>query len=216
LELYYHKKKEKIKQLIEENLNICYDKDTLDSRRITAVIKFFQGYKERKRSPDRQVEQVNRQTPGGVMAQNVFAKKVDSALSAGAPGCLVLFEIDKPVQLEASDDKGMEAAVTDNVTTVLTGHFRKSDYFSQLKENEYAVWLNGIAEEDVSCIGRRVSAINDKLLHPQEGTAPATVSAGAAFGLRAADFKDLHKKAGRALYQVKIGGGCGFQVYTEK
>jgi GGDEF domain-containing protein len=101
---------------------------------------------------------------------------------------------------------------------MLTKNFRKSDYFSQLKENEYAVWLNGIAEADISCIGRRVSAINDRLLHPREqsGFSPVTVSAGAAFGGNAADFKELCKKAGRALYQVKVGGRCGFQVYTEK
>jgi GGDEF domain-containing protein len=182
------------------------------------VIKFFQSNKERKRSFGMQGEQINRDAPGGVMPEDLFAKRVQSALSAGLPGCLVLFETDKPKQAGAGGSGEPEEAMADNVMEMLTKNFRKSDYFSQLKENEYAVWLNGIAETDAPCIGRRVSAINDRLLHPQEqsGFAPVTVSAGAVFGRNAADFKELHKKAGRALQQVKVGGRCGCQVYAEK
>jgi diguanylate cyclase (GGDEF)-like protein len=182
------------------------------------VIKFFQSYKERKRSSGRQGEQINRDAPGGVMPENLFSKRVSNAIAAGVPGCLVLFETDKPKQAGAGGSREPEEAMADNVMEMLTKNFRKSDYISQLKENEYAVWLNGIVEADVSCIGRRVSAINDRLLHPQEqsGFSPVTVSVGAAFGRNAADFKELHKKAGRALYQVKVGGRCGFQVYTER
>jgi GGDEF domain-containing protein len=182
------------------------------------VIKFFQSYKERKRTSGGQGEQINREAPGGVMPEDLFAKRVGNAIAAGVPGCLVLFETDKPKQAGAGSIEEPKEPMADNVMEILTKNFRKSDYFSQLKEGEYAIWLNGIAEADISCIGRRVSAINDRLLHPREqsGFSPVTVSAGAVFGGNAADFKELHKKAGRALYQVKVGGRCGFQIYIER
>jgi PleD family two-component response regulator len=175
-----------------------------------AVIKqFIRGHKKGERIPREQSEQENRQDLGGVMPEEVFVKKVGRAISMGAPGCLILFEIDEPVQTGGET----EAGSTDNVMTVLTRNFRKTDYFSQFKEDEYAVWLDGITMADEECIGRRVSAINDKLLHPHEGTASTTVSAGAAFGWSASDFRDLRKKAGKALYQVQVGGSCGCKVY---
>lgn len=177
------------------------------------IMQFIRGHKKGERIPCQQSEQENRQDAGGVMPEDVFVKKVGRAISTGVPGCLVIFEIDGPVQTGGVDRGEMEAGVADNVMTVLTRNFRKTDCFSQFKEDEYAVWLEGITMADEECIGKRVSAINDKLLHPHEGTASATVSAGAAFGWSASDFKDLRKKAGRALYQVQVGGSCGCKVY---
>lgn len=71
------------------------------------------------------------------------------------------------------------------------------------------LWLPFAERDAASKLRRRVGIINDRLLHPQGGIPPATVSVGAAFCQAGDDCRGLMKRAYKALCTVKESGRCG-------
>lgn len=143
-----------------------------------------------------------------------FEKSISTRLAGDEKGCFLLIDVDKLKEINDSYNHDMGDAVLKNVALTVRLGFRNCDDISRLESDEFAVWLSGLSEDSVDCIRKRIAAVNDKLLHPEYGIPPVSISAGAAFSEQGDDFRRLYKKANGALYRVKVGGRCGFEAHV--
>lgn len=141
-----------------------------------------------------------------------FEKIVGNKLAEKEQGCLLLFDVDKMKEVNDSYSYDMGDAVIRNVAAILKRSFRGGDCTVRLKSDEFAAWLTELSEDNVADIRQWIASVNDRLLHPGDGMPAVSVSVGAAFSEEGDDFKSLYKKANGALYRVKVGGRCGFEI----
>lgn len=157
---------------------------------------------------------VERDTLTGVVNRGTFEKMVGKILADGEEkGCLLLVDIDNLEEINKSYGRDMGDIILRNVAQRLTLSFRSCDYIGRLGNDEFAVWLAELSGDSADYIRTRIAAVNDRLMHPEEGVAPVSLSVGAAFGDAGDEYKSLYKKADSALYRVKVGGRCGFEAF---
>lgn len=143
-----------------------------------------------------------------------FEKSIRTRLAGEEKGRLLLIDVDKLKEINDSYNHDMGDTVLRNVALTVRLCFRNCDDISRLESDEFAVWMRDLSQDSVDCIRQRIASVNDRLLHPEYSIPPVSISAGAAFSETGDDFKSLYKKANGALYRVKVGGRCGFEVYT--
>lgn len=212
--LYYTQ----IFSVIKKHVQSAANGEVLDDRGICELRYLAENYndnlekryeKERKRH-----KRVDNDPITGAVNRGTFIKTVGQILSEEEePGCLLLINADRLQNINDTYSYDMGDAVLRNIVRTLQRSFRSCDYIGRLGNDEFGVWLGELSLDSAEYIRRRIATINDRLLHPKDEIAPVTLSVGAAFGEQGDDFKSLHKKAEKALYQVKIGGRCGCEVY---
>lgn len=98
---------------------------------------------------------------------------------------------------------------------ILKESFRTTDYPARIGGDEFAAILTNITEDMQSVIKRKITEMNEALLHPEDGLPPVSLSIGVAFS-ESGYAEELYKKADLALYQVKENGRCGCAFYQEE
>ena len=151
-----------------------------------------------------------------VVKQGTFEKIIDKILDGEEEqGCLLLIDTDKLNEINDSYSHDMGDAVLKNIAATLERSFRSCDCIGRIGDDEFAVWLGELYRDSTEYIRRRIAAINDRLLHPEDGIPPVTLSVGVAFSCPGDNYKSLYKRAEKALYRVKTGGRCGCEVQDE-
>ncbi|MCD7726710.1 MAG: GGDEF domain-containing protein [Clostridiales bacterium] len=142
-----------------------------------------------------------------------FEEAVGARLAAGEEtGCLLLIDVDRLREINGSYGREAGDAVLKDVFAQVRRTFGGCNYAGRLGSDEFALWLAGLSADRAGDIRREIALVNDRLLHSRHGVPPASVSVGGAFGAPGDDFKSLYKKAGGALYKVKVGGRCGLEL----
>lgn len=151
-----------------------------------------------------------------VVKQGAFEKIVGKILDGEEErGCLLLIDTDKLNEINDSYSHDMGDAVLKNIAATLERSFRSCDCIGRIGDDEFAVWLGELYRDSTEYIRKRIAAINDRLLHPEDGIPPVTLSVGVAFSCPGDNYKSLFKRAEKALYRVKTGGRCGCEVQDE-
>lgn len=160
--------------------------------------------------------QVDKDTLTGVVNRGTFEEMVGKILAdKEEKGCLLLVDVDNLEEINESYSRDMGDTILRNVAQRLTLSFRSCDYIGRLGSDEFALWLAELSGDSAGYIRTRIAAVNDRLMHPEKGIPPVSLSVGAAFGEAGDEYKSLYKKADTALYRVKVGGRCGFEAYKE-
>lgn len=151
-----------------------------------------------------------------VVKQGAFERIIGKLLDGEEEqGCLLLMDTDKLEEINASYSRDMGDAVLKNIAATLERSFRSCDCIGRTGDDEFAVWLGELSRDSTEYIRKRIAAINDRLLHPENGIPPVTLSAGMAFSHSKDNYKSLYKRAEKALYRVKTGGRCGCEVQED-
>ena len=129
---------------------------------------------------------------------------------------LLLIDVDKfkAVNDTYGHSTGDRALV--RVATILRDNFRDEDYICRIGGDEFAAIMVNAGQQFTDLIRDKISHINEKLLHPDDGIPPLSLSVGVAFGSSAHSDAHLVKNADLALYQVKEGGRCGCAFYESR
>ena len=122
---------------------------------------------------------------------------------------LLLIDVDKfkSVNDTYGHSTGDRALV--RVAGILRDNFRDEDYICRIGGDEFAAIMVNAGRQFTDLIRDKVTHINEKLLHPDDGLPPLSLSVGVAFGGNAHSGAHLAKDADLALYKVKEGGRCG-------
>lgn len=151
-----------------------------------------------------------------VVKQGTFEKIVGKILDGEVEqGCLLLIDTDKLKEINDSSGHDMGDAVLKNIAVTLERSFRSCDCIGRIGDDEFAVWLGELSRDSTEYIRKRIATINDRLLHPENGLPPVTLSVGVAFSRSGDNFKSLYKRAEKALFRVKTGGRCGCEMQDE-
>lgn len=142
-----------------------------------------------------------------------FERIVGESLGqAREQGCLLTVDVDK--FRDVNDLYGQEAggAVLRCVERVLCDVFGGHACICSPGGDIFVLWLSKMSHDDADEIRRRVGIANDRLLHPDAGIPPVSLSAGAAFRESGDDSRSIVKRANMALYRVKESGRCGCEL----
>lgn len=151
----------------------------------------------------------------GTANRKTFLRIVEKALAGGGEhGCLVLVDVDHMREINGQFGSETGDRVLQAVAAALCENFRSVDAIGRLEEDLFALWIEGMSAEDVGSIRRRITVINDRLLHMDGDLPNVTLSAGAAFGEPGESFQKLYTQAGKVLHRVKEGGRCGCEIST--
>lgn len=152
----------------------------------------------------------------GAVSKSAFQEMVESALAGGQDnGCFLLVDIDCMREVNERFGQKTGDLVLQFVYNVLRENFRAGDDIGRLSEDSFGIWIEGLTARQVGGIRRRISIVNDKLLHSEAGLPTVTLSAGAALAESGGNYKDLYRQAQKVLHRVKEGGRCGCEVYTD-
>lgn len=126
---------------------------------------------------------------------------------------LLLIDVDKfkSVNDTYGHSTGDRALV--RVAAVLRENFRDEDYICRIGGDEFAAIMVNAGQQFTDLIRDKITHINEKLLHPDDGLPPLSLSVGVAFGNGAHSGSHLAKDADLALYRVKEAGRCGCAFY---
>ncbi len=127
---------------------------------------------------------------------------------------LLIVDVDKFKLV--NDGYGHEVGdqVLKKVAAFLKDGFRATDYPARIGGDEFAVILTSMSEEMQGAVERKITEMNDRLMHPNDGLPQVSLSVGGAFSENGFT-DDLYQKADAALYVVKENGRCGCRFYEE-
>lgn len=127
---------------------------------------------------------------------------------------LLIVDVDKFKLV--NDGYGHEVGdqVLKKVAAFLKDGFRATDYPARIGGDEFAVILTSMSEEMQGAVERKITEMNDRLMHPNDGLPQVSLSVGGAFSENGFT-DDLYQKADAALYAVKENGRCGCRFYEE-
>lgn len=118
---------------------------------------------------------------------------------------LLIVDVDKFKLV--NDGYGHEVGdqVLKKVAAFLKDGFRATDYPARIGGDEFAVILTSMSEEMQGAVERKITEMNDRLMHPNDGLPQVSLSVGGAFSENGFT-DDLYQKADAALYAVKENG----------
>ena len=153
----------------------------------------------------------------GVANQDAFRRIVECALAGGQiQGCLVLVDVDRMQEINEQFGSKTGDRVLRTIAAVLQENFRCGDGIGRLEEDTFGIWVEGLSADRVSGIRRRITVVNDKLLHGESDFPIVTLSAGVAWGESGESYGELYKQALKVLHRVKGNGRCGCEIYTNR
>ena len=136
----------------------------------------------------------------------------ESLKQAREQGCLMTVDVDR--FRDVNNLYGQEAGdtVLHHVESVLCDVLGGYADICNPGGDIFVLWLPQIARDSADEMRRRIGVVNDRLLHPDAGIPPVSLSAGAAFCGLGDDNRSLVKRANKALYRVKENGRCGCEL----
>lgn len=148
-----------------------------------------------------------------VVDQKTLERIVNENLSAEqSKGCLLACNADRFRQINDIYGRDTGDLVLRYMADILCDVFRECDCIAGLGGDRFAVWLSAVSRDNVDKVRRQVGVVNDRLLHPTGGLPPVSMSVGAAFCKTNDDYKNLGKRANKALNLVKGSGRCGCEM----
>ena len=84
--------------------------------------------------------------------------------------------------------------VLKKVAAFLKDGFRATDYPARIGGDEFAVILTSMSEEMQGAVERKITEMNDRLMHPNDGLPQVSLSVGGAFSENGFT-DDLYQKA---------------------
>lgn len=142
---------------------------------------------------------------------------VDTMLKEYKGGRYAFFVVDLDYFKQVNDTHGHLAGdkLLTGVGRLLASHFRSTDLVGRIGGDEFAVLMTDVldwemAKEKGEGILRLVTSFAE-----YEVFLSATASVGIAFGQENTSFRELYKKAERALYEAKKEGGNSCKFYRE-
>ena len=127
-------------------------------------------------------------------------------------GCLMTVDVDKFRDVNHLYGRDAGDAVLCCVERVLRDVFGGHACLCSPGGDIFVLWLSEISRDSADEMRRRIGMVNDRLLHPDAGIPPVSLSVGAAFCKLGDDNRSLVKRANKALYQVKERGRCGCEL----
>ena len=141
-------------------------------------------------------------------AYEMFMQSIDLKHTA-----LLIVDVDKFKTINDTWGHDGGDLVLRRVADQLRTHFRSVDIICRIGGDEFAVFMTRVNSSMGDLVVRKIGEINEALQHPDDGTPPASVSVGVAFGDRENPQGDLFKDADTALYRVKYGSRCGCSIF---
>lgn len=126
---------------------------------------------------------------------------------------LLLIDVDKFKAVNDTYGHDMGDRVLAHIAAVLKESFRSGDYICRIGGDEFAAIMVRSGSQFKGLIHDKVERMNNKLLHPEGGLPPVSLSVGVAFGDSDNTTGSLVKDADLALYKVKNNGRCGCAFY---
>ena len=126
---------------------------------------------------------------------------------------LLLIDVDKFKNVNDTYGHSTGDRALVRVAAVLRDNFRDEDYICRIGGDEFAAIMVNAGQQFTDLIRDKITHINEKLLHPDDGLPPLSLSVGVAFGSSAHSDAHLAKNADLALYRVKEDGRCGCAFY---
>lgn len=126
---------------------------------------------------------------------------------------LLLIDVDKFKSVNDTYGHSMGDRALARVAAILRENFRDEDYICRIGGDEFAAIMVNSGQQFTQLIHDKITRINEKLLHPDDGLPPLSLSVGVAFGDGIRNSAHLVKNADLALYRVKEAGRCGCAFY---
>lgn len=148
----------------------------------------------------------------GLMNRGAFEQLRKAFRANSEPLILMIIDVDKFKLV--NDGYGHETGdkVLKKVARLLEESFRTTDYCARIGGDEFAVIMVNVMSDMKSVVVSKISALNDKLLHPDDGLPEVSLSVGAAYSEHGFT-DDLYNQADKALYVVKEHGRCDCRFY---
>ncbi len=150
----------------------------------------------------------------GLMNRQAFEELTNTLWETDDELALLLLDVD--IFKSINDNYGHEMGdrVLTNLADLLRKHFRGNDYAIRIGGDEFVVIMNNIRITDKDIIAKKLTQINEKLQHPENGLPKYSISVGIAFST--SGYNDsLYRHADEALYRTKEHGRCGYTFYDE-
>lgn len=142
-----------------------------------------------------------------------FERIVDESLGrAKEYGCLMTVDVDKFRDVNNLYGQDAGDAVLRYTECVLRDVFGGHTCICSPGGDIFVLWLSEVTRDSADEVRRRIGVVNDRLLHPDAGIVPVSLSVGAAFCGSEDDSRSLVKRANKALYLVKENGRCGCEM----
>ena len=148
----------------------------------------------------------------GLLNRGAFDALQQELSAQAEPTGLLLVDVDKFKQVNDGYGHEMGDRVLQTVASLLSEHFRTTDYPARIGGDEFAVILTNASPERTAALQAKIETINHTLTHPTGGLPVVSLSVGGAFSQNGFS-EDLYKHADLALYEVKEHGRCGCRFY---
>ena len=127
---------------------------------------------------------------------------------------LLLADVDRFKTVNDTHGHGVGDRVLAKAARTLLEHFSEDDAVCRVGGDEFALFICDASEADEAALTDKIRAVNELLLHPDDGLPPVSLSVGGAFVNNRQGVDTLAKKADVALYHVKENGRCGCAFYA--
>jgi len=128
---------------------------------------------------------------------------------------MLLIDLDKFKEINDTYGHDTGDAILKKAAAILRASFRSEDLVCRIGGDEFAVIMLHASSELSGLVRRKIGSANEKLMNPDDGLPPISISVGVAFGDRREPTEDIFKDADTALYKVKENGRCGCAFYGE-
>ncbi len=148
----------------------------------------------------------------GLMNRGAFEQLRKAFRANSDPLILMIIDVDKFKLVNDGYGHEMGDKVLKKVARLLEESFRTTDFCARIGGDEFAVIMVNAMSDMKSVVVSKINALNDKLLHPDDGLPKVSLSVGAAYSEHG--FTDeLYNQADKALYVVKEHGRCDCRFY---
>ncbi len=132
---------------------------------------------------------------------------------AGTPFALILCDVDTFKQVNDTYGHEVGDQILKRVGSLLKTTFRSIDFVCRIGGDEFAVIMVEMTTDLAYTIEEKIGFVNQKLMNPEDGLPPVSLSVGVAFTDRKNPDGSLFKDADSALYRTKDNGRNGISFY---
>lgn len=126
---------------------------------------------------------------------------------------LILCDVDTFKQVNDTYGHATGDKILQKVATLLKTTYRNIDFVCRTGGDEFAVVMVEMTSDLAYTVEEKTRILNERLLNPDDGLPPVSLSVGVAFADREQASESIYKDADAALYHTKENGRCGCSLY---
>ena len=130
-------------------------------------------------------------------------------------GAFVILDVDDFKRINDNYGHDLGDVALQNLVAQIHECIRADDFLARFGGDEFVIWMDGIAQNDVEAIKEKIQEINHRMILVANMTMLISVSAGVTFCQYGDMYKDTLHRADTALYEMKRTGKQGCAVYEE-